>query len=1636
MSMKRFCAVAACLLLITATLWTTRESAGQAAAEGELVLRPGDHIAIIGNTLAERMQQFGYFEALLHNRFPKHELVVRNLAWSADEVTLQPRPLDFGSLDTHLTEHKADVIFACYGFNESFKGPAGLPGFEQDLAAFIQARLAQRYNGKSAPQFVLVSPIAFENLGGDLPAGKQQNANLKLYTAAMAKVARAQKVRFLDLFTPTAQLMPAAPEKLTFNGIHLTDSGYKRLAPVLQQALFGESRDSLDSPKLKELTAAVNEKSLQFWYRYRAVNGFYIYGGRKNPFGTVSFPQEMTKLDQMVENRDRRIWRIAQGLDVPEKIDDSNTVKLDLIPTNYTRPINILPPEEARKAFTAAPGYEVNLFASEQEFPILENPVAMAWDARGRLWVCTMPSYPQYLPGVPVHDKLIILEDTNHDGKADKSTVFADGLHVPTGFELGDGGVYIAQQPNLVFLKDTDGDDKADVRETILHGFGTEDSHHSISAFTWSPGGELYFEEGTFHHSQIETPYGPERLVDAGVFRYEPRTQRVEGFVSYGFANPWGHIFDRWGQNFVADASGGSNYFGTAFSGYLDYPRKHSRLKEFTLTKVRPTAGCEFVSSRQFPDSAQGNFLLNNCIGFQGIKQYKVTDEGSGFVGTEIEPLLQSSDPNFRPVDIEFGPDGALYIVDWYNPLVGHMQHSLRDPNRDKTHGRIWRISYKDRPTVERPQIAGQPIPVLLDLLKSYEDRTRYIARLELRERKTDDVLAALEKWTAGLDKRDPDYEHQMLEALWVHQHHHRANPKLLARMLKSPDPRARAAATRVLCYQRHLLEKPLDLLRVQAHDEHPRVRLEAVRACSFFREPAAAEVALELLKHPLDYYLEYTLKETMNQLEQFWKPSVSSGAAFAADNPAGINYIIGSIATPDLLKLTRTEPVHVALLSRPSVEEAVRIESLRALAKTKQTDELTELIGAIKYVDQQQTVDIGTMSDLAQIFTTREPAALRKARQQFEELATRGRQPITRQIGFVTMLTADGAVDATWKMAARSVPTLRDLLDAIPLIPDAKLRGALYEKIEPLLHGLPSELAAQLGTVKTANGRFVRIEIPGKEKTLTLAEVEVMSGGANVAVRGKASQSSTAFNAAAQRAIDGNSAGEFSRNTQTHTETGTNPWWEVDLGAEYPIDSIVVYNRSELNGQYAGRLEGFKLTVLDSNRQPVFTQANNPAPPRSAAIALESNPTGLIRRAAINAVTYLEGHETESFFTLSKFVQEGDERQAAVVALHRLPKNKWPRDAVRPLVDSLVNYAQKVPATDRVLPEVQDALQLGNDLASLLPADQAKKVRAAIGDLGVQTILIRAVPHAMLYDKRVIAVEAGKPVQIVFDNVDIMPHNLVITTPGSMADVGLAAERMATQSDAAAKNFVPSLPQVLFSTRLLQSRETEKLAFVAPMQPGEYSYVCTYPGHWRRMYGTMQVVENLEEYLAKNPLPDSVPELSIRPFVKDWKLADLQAALAKTERGRSFDNGKKVFTAAACINCHRMNEIGGAIGPDLAQWDPKLSPADILSEMLEPSKRINEKFQAWVVVTDEGKQYIGRILSEDKKSIRLMPNPIGLEKCEPTEIPIASIEFRQPSKTSMMPNGLLNTLTEAEILDLLAYIRARGKPDHAAYQE
>ena len=861
--------------------------------EGAIQLHNNEHIVLIGNNLASRMTNFGHFETELYLRYPDSSLFIRNMADPGNTPGFRPHssrkePWAFpgaekfyqnelsnpsGSIgffpteDEWLTNLKADVVLAFFGYNESFKGEAGLQNYKDELHAFVEHTKGQKYNGETAPKLVLVSPIAFEDLSEkmDLPNGVSENANLKLYTEAMREVAAKDSILFVDTYTPSKQWYDTEEKELTADGFQLNDLGYQKLANLLVDEVFGKVKRKVTNKEL--VHDAVMEKNWFWLDEIKLPNGVHAWGRRYNPFGPDNYPYEKEKIHDMIAIRDTAIWKTAQGKTFDLVAADAKTEKLPAVKSNYDDGMGNVEEgykygEEALKTIKVAPGYKIDLFASEEEFPDLANPVQLSFDNKGRLWVGVMPSYPHYKPGdEKPKDKLIILEDTDNDGKADKQTTFVDNLNLTIGFEFAPEGVYVSQGTNFVLLKDTDGDDKADTKEIILSGFDDHDTHHTAGAFTADPSGAIYMGEGVFLHTNIETAYGPVRGTNGGFYRYSPQRHYLERTAQLPIPNPWGIAFDDWGQPFFAHTSGPDMTWmmpGTIKPRY----GQSSPLPENLIQsehRVRPTSGIEFISSRHFPDEVQGDLIINNTIGFLGTKEHTMIDDpdSSGFLSRHREDLVTSTDTNFRPVDMEFAPDGSLYLIDWHNVLVGHMQHNARDPLRDHVHGRIYRITYPSRPLVEPAKVVGASIKELLNNLKLPEYRARYRTRRELRSRDSEEVLSALKDWVGDLDENEPRYEHHVLEALWVSWGLDKVDVDLLNQMLAAQDFRARAAAVKVLRYSGHQIENQAELLMTAAQDDNPRVRLEAFVAASWLDKDVGLPIIEVAGNMPLDKWME-----------------------------------------------------------------------------------------------------------------------------------------------------------------------------------------------------------------------------------------------------------------------------------------------------------------------------------------------------------------------------------------------------------------------------------------------------------------------------------------------------------------------------------------------------------------------------------------------------------------------------------------------------------------------------------------------------------------------------------------------------------------------------------------------------------
>ena len=511
-------------------------------------------------------------------------------------------------------------------------------------------------------------------------------------------------------------------------------------------------------------------------------------------------------LDVMTANRDKAIWAATEGNSFD--VDDSNVPAPIKVISNVgggsksssaekEGSLGYLSPEESLAKIKVPDGYELNVFASEVQFPDLANPVQMQVDAKGRLWVASWNTYPKWEPGKEMNDKLMIFEDANRDGKADTRKVFAH-VHNPLGFEFWGGGVLVTSGPDLIFLKDTDGDDVADVRYPILQGLGTSDTHHAANNLVMGPDGGIYWQSGVFLVHNHETPWNQNlNTGGSGMYRFDPRTFTITPHAANS-PNPHGTSFDYWGYCYANDGTGGKSYQvrpeGTGF-------RMHKLLhKEF-----RPVAGNAILSSDHFPEELQNDFLICNTIGFLGVKQYSLDREGDGrdrklghAWGTPGLELLNSEDRNFRATDAVIGEDGALYVSDWHNAIIGHMQHNIRDPNRDHAHGRIFRLTVKDRPLQLPVKIHGQSIEALLENLKHPVNGVRHRTRIELSTHDSDKVVAAAQKWIKGFEVDDETEAHHLLEALWLHQQHGVENKELLDLLLSSKVAHAVVAARTV----------------------------------------------------------------------------------------------------------------------------------------------------------------------------------------------------------------------------------------------------------------------------------------------------------------------------------------------------------------------------------------------------------------------------------------------------------------------------------------------------------------------------------------------------------------------------------------------------------------------------------------------------------------------------------------------------------------------------------------------------------------------------------------------------------------------------------------------------------------------
>ncbi len=890
-------------------------------------------IAFLGGTFISGMEDHGYFEKALHLHFSNQEMIIRNIAWPGDDVYGKARSqfgsaqntqswkpptaeAGFGSkvLIEHIDTIRPTSLLIGYGSEAAyFKNEADFTLFENGYSRLLDTLQVRGI------KLVLVSPPSQEMKIFDPEETTKRNKRLQRVSNFIKEEANNRAHLFVDLF----EKLNHADDQVhyTHNGVQLNRLGYQKMSEIICESLdINEEKTRLGEEKHKQLLEVIKEKNRLYRYRLQPLNEAYIYLFRRHEMGHLA--SEMEDLKILIKEKEKEIKALANGESYTRPEKEDKPWKAPKTYEEHEVPAFIPAPdiEGELAAFNIADGYEVSLFAAD---PMIANPININWDTKGRAWVATSSTYPHIIPGQEPNDKIIILEDTDNDGRADKHTVFAENLLIPHSVMPVPGGAYVVSTTAVLFLADNNGDDIADERRVVYEGFGNADVHHTIHGFRWTPWGDLHFTQSIYINSFVETAYGTKILNGSGTWSFRPEKEQLEIF-SRGLVNPWGEAFDEWGQAFATDGAGGSgiNYIFPE-SAHMTAVGASSVIPGLNNGTPKNTAA-EVIYSSHFSKDWQGSIITNDYRANRTVR-YKVSPFESGYKSKEVETVLQSDHRSYRPVDSKIGPDGALYIVDWYNPIIAHGEVDFHHPTRDRLHGRIWKLTKKGSPLLEEIYYARTPSAGLLDLLKSSEQFTRLQANRAFVEREGEPQLVL--DWINNLDKKSASFSQHRLEGLWLLTALNYYHEETLMTSINSTNPKERAAAVRILAHWKKQSEH-IPLLKKIIKDKHPQVRLEAIHALRELGTKEAAEIAMEVKTLPMDRNLEFALDLTLSRLQDEWL------LAFAKnENP------FGGEKNKQLYALLKSEDPRVIkpindLLDQKGLDEKLKNQAWFLLAK------------------------------------------------------------------------------------------------------------------------------------------------------------------------------------------------------------------------------------------------------------------------------------------------------------------------------------------------------------------------------------------------------------------------------------------------------------------------------------------------------------------------------------------------------------------------------------------------------------------------------------------------------------------------------------------------------------------------------
>ncbi|MFD2933078.1 PVC-type heme-binding CxxCH protein [Spirosoma flavum] len=990
-----------------------------------------------------------------------------------------------------------------------------------------------------------------------------------------------------------------------------------------------------------------------------------------------------------------------------------------------------LSPEESMKHIQVPVDFTLDLFAHE---PNVMHPIAMAWDERGRLYALITKDYPNERKPEGGSDYIVICEDTNKDGKADKFTNFAEGLSIPTGIAFGNGGLYVSQAPHMLFLQDTNGDDKADVKKIVLTGFGTYDTHAGPSNLHYGFDNWIW---GSVGYSGFKGKVGADSVkFSQGFFRFKPDGSQLE-YITSTSNNTWGLGLTETGDIFGSTANNSHGWYMAIPNRYFHgapHIREngsrgtdtHKDMKPIT-EKVRQVdvfggftaaAGHNFYTARAFPKKYWNKIAFVAEPTGHILHQNVMQKTGTDYEDTEGFNLMAGADEWFAPVFAEVGPDGAVWVVDWYSYIIQHNPtpkgatngsgNAYDTPLRDFTHGRIYRVGYKNAPAYIPMTLSKDRPAELVAALKNTNMFWRMTAQRLLIDRGNRDVVPQLIALVNDPSMDEIGNNPAAIHAIWTLKGlvfddvEKLSNPEntdvfqAIQMALQHPCASVRKTALQVLPMTPVTVSliRKYDLL----NDKEPLVVLNTLLALS--GESVKAPDVQKMILARLDKATGTTLAgRSDSEVNDRWLPDAFACALTSQDG--------------QLLK-TYLNQMATKTGSQPKAAHDMSAHSDKGHGSTASVQ---KTMGATAGSKPNRAGESANLPDLviAAIRTTPESPSVREGTRIFVDVINEGRAAIP----------TGTPIPMTVRIEGPKGDNDGAKINFVSVTHDTGIKPGETVTISKSNNG---PWVGDMGVMFERAGEYTISVMLDRENTI--AESNEQNNNASHALTYRAPQSLSAY--------------ALERATRSYASVA-------------PIDSVI---------------------------------------------------------ALLRQTSKLEPAQGEA---IVKGVSEGwNMKQKAQV-----------RDADKSFLASL----NTMVSTDN-----RERLGRLYEVWGLTKSEPT--------DPNVEVIRLKTVREEMRFDKKEFIVTAGKQVELVLENPDAMQHNLVIGKPKSMEIIGAAADKLITAKDGAEKNYVPSISQIIAATPLVNPDQTFRLKFTAPATPGDYPFVCTFPGHWRIMNGVMKVTK------------------------------------------------------------------------------------------------------------------------------------------------------------------------------------------------